>query len=544
MSKLRNSIVTKIISIILLLVMPLSIMLVYVTYDSMNIMEKHETGAIENTLNIFMAQLDRDMNSMDGYLSRMGKNTFFLQAVQKKEENHYKLARYNLNQEFSEQIIINSKTAALFYYKQGQEILLNVNSQFLSEKKCMEQSFEKIVYSDGNRWKIMEVEGKKFLVDIMKQEDAYLGGVISIDEILGNIENAFQYKKCSFILKISQKNLIKPDKTCLAVSSKSGLYGVDLTLSMLLPKNEITENLPMIQKRNYYMSLILLLVTPLILVILRRLLIIPLQGLNTAMEMVKKEQIDYRIAEYHTSYEFQNINRTFNSMMDQIMCLKIENYERELEKRKIELQNLQLQLRPHFLLNSFNLLFNLAQMKDYEKIQKMILCLVAYYRESIRGDKEFRKVKDEITFVENYLELTKMRYKDSFEVHMEIAEDVREKMIPTLLVHTFVENIISHGLKPGEKIFIIIRIYREENKVVMVVSDNGNGISKEILEEINNGNIVIKDEEEHIGLWNCRKRLNHQYGKEAVMNVESEYGQGTKVTVVVPEKVMDDGKKG
>lgn len=540
MSKIRDSIITKIIFIILLLVMPLSVMLVYVTYDSMNIMEKHETGAIENTLNIFMTQLDRDMNSMDGYLSRMGKNTFFLQAVQKKEENHYKLARYNLNQEFSEQIIINSRTAALFYYKQGQEILMNVKTQFLPEKKCMEQSFEKIVYSGGNRWKIMEVEGKKFLVDIMKQEDAYLGGVISIDEILGDIENAFQYEKMQFYLENKPK---EPDKNCLTVSSKSGLYGVDLTLSMILPEKEITENLPMIQKRNYYMSLMLLLVTPLILVILRRMLIIPLQRLNTAMGMVKKEQTDYRIAEYHTSYEFQNINRTFNSMMDQIMCLKIENYEKELEKKKIELQNLQLQLRPHFLLNSFNLLFNLAQMRDYEKIQKMILCLVAYYRESIRGDKEFRKVKDEITFVENYLELTKMRYKDSFEVHMEIAEDVREKMIPTLLVHTFVENIISHGLKPGEKIFIIVRIYREENKIVMFVSDNGNGISKEILEEINIGNVVIKDEEEHIGLWNCRKRLNHQYGKEAVMNVESEYGQGTKITVVVPEKVMDDGIK-
>ena len=59
-------------------------MLVYVTYDSMKIMEKHTVDAIESTLNIFMAQLERDMNAMDKYLSRMGNDTFFMQMVQKK----------------------------------------------------------------------------------------------------------------------------------------------------------------------------------------------------------------------------------------------------------------------------------------------------------------------------------------------------------------------------------------------------------------------------------------------------------------------------
>lgn len=540
MSKLRGSIITKIIFLILLLVMPLSIMLVYVTYDSMNIMEKHETGAIENTLNIFMTQLDRDMNSMDGYLSRMGKDTFFLQAIQRKEENHYKLAIYNLYREFGEQIIINPRMVALFYYKQGQDILLNVKKEFLPEKSSLKNSLEEITQSRKKRWQIIEVEGKKFLVDIMKHEDAYLGGMISIDDILGEIEDAFQYENMQVFLEYTP---MEPDKNSLTVSSKSKLYGVDLTLSMILPQKELTENLPIIQKRNYYMSLMLLLVTPLILVILKRMLLVPLQRLNTAMEIVKKEQTDYRIMEYRTSYEFQNINHTFNSMMDQIKYLKIDNYERELEKNKIELQNLQLQLRPHFLLNSFNLLFNLAQMRDYEKIQKMILCLVSYYRESIRGDKEFRKVKDEITFVENYLELTQMRYKDSFEIHMDVDKDIWEEMIPTLLVYTFVENIIAHGLKLGEKISIKICIFREEAKIVMIVSDNGNGIPEEILREINNGNIVFKDEEEHIGLWNCRKRLHYQYGEEATMNVESKYREGTKIVVAIPEKIKNDGKK-
>ena len=60
MSRLRKSVITKIFLLILLLVLPLSIMLVYVTYDSMKIMEKHTVDAIESTLNIFMVQLERE----------------------------------------------------------------------------------------------------------------------------------------------------------------------------------------------------------------------------------------------------------------------------------------------------------------------------------------------------------------------------------------------------------------------------------------------------------------------------------------------------
>lgn len=540
MRKLRESVITKIFLLILLLALSLSIMLVYVTYDSMKIMEKHTGEAIENTLNIFMAQLDRDMKAVDRYLSEMGKDIFFLQMVQKKNEDKYTLARINLNREFNEQIAVNPRIIGIFYYKEGQEMLLNIRSPFLSKKDSLEDALMDKIFDGQSRWKIVSVDDECFLVDVMDQGTSFLGGMISISEILEEIEESFSYKEMQFFLEEKAK---QSENGYMVVTSRSRIYGVELVLSMILSRKEIIEQLPVIQKRNYYISLLLLLVTPLVLLILRRIVLVPLEKLSLAMEMIKMEQTDFRIPEYRTSYEFQNINHTFNSMMDQIMCLKIDNYERKLEKKKIELSNLQLQIRPHFLLNSFNLLFNLAQMKDYEKIQKMVLCLVSYFRKSMCGMEEIRKVKDEIMLVENYLELSKIRYRSSFEVNIEVEERVKEEQIPPFLIYTFVENTISHGLKVGEKILISIKVFEKDDKINIVVEDNGNGISPEILEKIRRGDIVHKEGEEHIGVWNCRKRLEYQYGEEAVVVVESKYGEGTKVMVVVPMTSLYKEKK-
>lgn len=73
--------------------------------------------------------------------------------------------------------------------------------------------------------------------------------------------------------------------------------------------------------------------------------------------------MNLRIPEYQTSEEFEIVNQRFNSMMSQIEALKIDIYEERLSKQKTELQHLQLQLNPHFFLNSLNIIYNFAQEK-------------------------------------------------------------------------------------------------------------------------------------------------------------------------------------
>ena len=538
MKKIRgiaDSIITKIIFLILLLILPMNIMLVTVTGNSMDTVISQTVYSAESMLNIYMGQLDREMQSIDTYLySLIDNDTYFWQLVQAKESDKRTLARFNLNNEFEKQLLLNNRYAGLFWYREGDGILLNLRRNQLAFRESMEAYLtEKAVRELENGWHIINIDGEDYILHIIRHHEVYLGGLIRVRDIISEAENAFEYQDKNVMLSEE----IPPEKEAgrLIARASSRLNNSSLILSLVLSRKEVLERLPFLQKINYYAAILLLAVVPALLLIFRKILIIPLHRINAALKRIGDEQMDYRIAEYRTSSEFANINHAFNSMMDQILQLKIDNYEREIEKNQMEVKNLQLQIRPHFLLNTFNLVYSLAQMRDYEGVQKMILCLTTYYREGIRGNEDFRTVEKELAFVENYLEMARMRYPDCFEVEFEVEEDMKQQMIPTLLIHIFVENIIAHLVRIGSFLTITIRVRKEKGDVLIQVCDDGEGIAPDVLDEINRGQVVMKNGEEHIGIWNCRKRLKMLYGGRASLRVESEEYAGTRISIRFPQ---------
>lgn len=538
MEKIRgiaDSIITKIIVLILLLILPMNIMLVTVTRNSMDTVISQTVYSTESNLNIYMGQLDREMQNIDTYLySLIDNDIYFWQLVQAKESDKRTLARFNLNNEFEKQLLLNNRYAGLFWYREGDGILLNLRRNQLAFRESMEAYLtEKAVRELENGWHIINIDGEDYILHIIRQHEVYLGGLIRVSDIISEAENAFEYQDKNVML--SEKIPPVKEEGKLIAHASSRLSNSSLILSLVLSRKEVLERLPFLQKINYYAAILLMAVVPALLLIFRKILIIPLHRINAALKRIEDEEMDYRIAEYRTSLEFANINHAFNSMMDQILQLKIDNYEREIEKNQMEVKNLQLQIRPHFLLNTFNLVYSLAQMRDYEGVQKMILCLTTYYRDGIRGNEDFRTVEKELAFVENYLEMARMRYPDCFEVEFEVEEDMKQQMIPTLLIHTFVENIIAHLVRIGSFLTITIRVQKEKGKVLIQVCDDGEGIAQDILAEINGGRVVMKNGEEHIGIWNCRKRLTMLYGSKASLRVESEEYAGTKISVRFPQ---------
>lgn len=166
----------------------------------------------------------------------------------------------------------------------------------------------------------------------------------------------------------------------------------------------------------------------------------------------------------------------------------------------------------------------------------MAACLTMYYREGVRERVDFRTVEAEMAFVENYLEIARMRYPDCFEVEEQIEDSVREKNIPVMLIYTFVENAISHLVSFGSFLTIRIKAIWQNGKIRIEVCDDGEGIPEDVLEQINRGDVIVKNGEQHIGYWNCRKRLAMLYGREAVLAVESVRSQGTRVRIELPSQ--------
>lgn len=127
-------------------------------------------------------------------------------------------------------------------------------------------------------------------------------------------------------------------------------------------------------------SIVAFLLIPILYALIQHLLLHPLRVLNQAQKRLRNGDLDCRITEKANSIEYEHSFQSFNKMADRIQDLKIEVYEKELDRKQMELSNLQLQIRPHFLLNTFNLIYTLAQRGQEKDVQQVILYLSDYFR--------------------------------------------------------------------------------------------------------------------------------------------------------------------
>jgi len=283
------------------------------------------------------------------------------------------------------------------------------------------------------------------------------------------------------------------------------------------------------------LAFVYILLIPIIFVLLDKMLLKPLRRIQSAMTKMKDGEQGYRISFHRYAKEFRVINQSFNEMADNIETLKIANYEKEISRRKMELKNLQLQIRPHFLLNTFNLVYSLAQIKDFKSIQKLALYLSDYFRYIFRSGKELETFDQEYELIKKYLEISAIRYPEAYEVIYDVDDKVLIVPIPPLLIHNFVENIINHALIRKKTIKIKVSAHYDSGWAEFIVEDDGCGMDEEKVESINSGNFHTKSGKRiSVGLANSYQRILYFYGDKSTMKVDSEINKGTKMTVRFP----------
>lgn len=266
---------------------------------------------------------------------------------------------------------------------------------------------------------------------------------------------------------------------------------------------------------------------------LKRRVVKALGILQTGMRELEQEHLEYRIADWDKgeSEEFVFLYNSFNHMAEEIGLSR----EKDVKMYQTQLDNLRLQVNPHMLLNSFNMIYSLAQSRNFQCIQEYSLLLVEYFRYALKETDHFVLLKNEMIFVENYVNIQKIRFPGAFTSVHKIEPDCEEALVPPLLIENFVENAMKYALVPGKTIEVLINIRREEDRLLISVCDTGRGIKPEILDCLQQGQAYQdKMGKSHIGVWNCRRRMEVFYGGKASMNITSAPGQGTQVWLDVP----------
>ena len=150
----------------------------------------------------------------------------------------------------------------------------------------------------------------------------------------------------------------------IAVTRKCDTQNLYFHLQVL--RSEVIRNLPFLERIRITIAAATLLIIPVMILILRFLVLRPISVVNTALNRIKTNP-EARIDGRAPTEDFGHLYESFNCMADEIVELKIDNYEQQLERQKVEFRNLQLQIKPHFLFNSLNLMYNLIQMKRVQK---------------------------------------------------------------------------------------------------------------------------------------------------------------------------------
>lgn len=305
---------------------------------------------------------------------------------------------------------------------------------------------------------------------------------------------------------------------------------------------ELTRSIFWVQMAVTAVFLIFLGALPLLIHSLNRRFFSPMDQLQYAIGRVNKGVLDYRIPEDHSSIEFHRLIDSFNGMVAQIKNLKVQAYEDEIEKSRIRMQYMQVQIEPHFYLNALNTINAMAQVGDDELIQQLTRCLSDYMR-FIASSRETVTIAEELQNIDNYLEIMKIRRGDSFIYEVRCEEGTKSAVIPPLLIQTLIENIMKYAYNAYGETRFSVDVHRlrlsGQNGVEITVEDNGSGYPPDFAARFNAGGHPGPG---HIGLHNARTRLRYLYGPDTVFQLSTREGGGARTIIWFPEHPKEAAK--
>jgi LytS/YehU family sensor histidine kinase len=202
---------------------------------------------------------------------------------------------------------------------------------------------------------------------------------------------------------------------------------------------------------------------------------------------------------------------------------------------RLQLKTINNQMDPHFTFNVFNSIAHILKNNENEFAYRSFLKFTAIIRSTlIDSDKVVRKLKDEINFVENYLELEKLRFKKQFDYNILLSQEVDGNiLVPKMILQIFTENSVKHGLRQspeGGRLDIGIRM--EEKRLKLIIEDNG--IGRERAKEFSNDStgMGLKIMDQYIQLFNQFNQQKIHYHIEDLFQSNGNPA-GTRVTVEI-----------
>lgn len=375
------------------------------------------------------------------------------------------------------------------------------------------------------------VPGRGYVVDetkriIMSQKEEEIGSVLEVMDIGEDGIQKVEIDGVSYLGSIRKNNM-------------GGLYTV-----VLMPSSEIYTQ---ILFSVIIIGIAVLLSTGIIFCAayyVSKLLADPILTLESGMQKVQQGYLE-KISMETDMKELISLKNNFNIMVDRVENLIEEKIteekkrkEIEVEKAKAELKFLRAQITPHFLFNTLNSIKWLAVIHGAAPVEEMITALGRLLECSMQKGNDFIPLEIELENVKAYLKIQEMRYGSRIHSNYEIEELTLTDVVPKLVLQPLVENAIIHGIDRNPNGGLItVRCYHEGEKLIIEVEDDGPGITKEMMQPIEEDRKHKSFRLSGIGVSNVNKRIQLIYGETCGLFYQKpKTGNGTLARLVLKKE--------
>ena len=246
--------------------------------------------------------------------------------------------------------------------------------------------------------------------------------------------------------------------------------------------------------------------------------------------------------------EISTLEKSMNKMSSRLKDLIENEYQAQMKQAQMEQETtkakllaLQSQVNPHFMFNALETIRLRALDKGEKETAKIILYMSRMFRNLITWDNNIITLEEEISFLNEFLHIQEYRFEDEFSYDLEIDDKALKCRLPKMVIQQLAENACIHGVEAiSSDRWVGVLAEIREDKLVIIVEDNGGGINPEKLSQIKESFKNGENSEKSVGLYNIYNRLALYYGEDFTFDIESQLGMGTKCTIMIPVKYEEE----
>ncbi len=257
---------------------------------------------------------------------------------------------------------------------------------------------------------------------------------------------------------------------------------------------------------------------------------------QTAFNEAEQGNLDYKLA-IDSSLEMQAIGKGYQAMMQSLKRQMQENAELERIVADEQIKQLGSQFTNHFLFNTLDNIYYMCRLSP-DLAEKMVMNLAKLLRYNTHSPNEKVTIGEDLQYIRLYLEIVKIRFRDSFKYEIAMDESVEDYVLPKLLIQPIIENALKYGRQSQAVTILEIKVKQVGPNIEIACHDNGPGMSETVLKRLKNNLQKEENLTTHLGLYNVARRIALTYGEKYGLDLKN--AAGLTVTVTIPaEKELD-----